>query len=66
MDDAVVNAVYYPSWRVYKEKTPSMLRAEAITHIFYAFVGYVRRRTLRVRIALLEEMASDPYNLQRL
>lgn len=35
-----VNAVYYPSWAVYKEKPPSSLDVANITHIFYAFMGY--------------------------
>ncbi|KAK7408084.1 hypothetical protein QQX98_009739 [Neonectria punicea] len=34
-----INAVYYPSWRVYKDKPPSCLDVASITHIFYAFVG---------------------------
>ncbi|EHK25718.1 glycoside hydrolase family 18 protein [Trichoderma virens Gv29-8] len=32
-----INAVYYPSWRVYKDKPPSSLDVASITHIFYAF-----------------------------
>ncbi|KAH6949361.1 glycoside hydrolase superfamily [Fusarium venenatum] len=34
-----INAVYYPSWRCYKERPPSCLDVSSITHIFYAFVG---------------------------
>lgn len=34
-----MNAVYYPSWLVYKDKTPATLDVGNITHIFYAFVG---------------------------
>lgn len=41
---AAVNAVYFPSWRVYKGMAPSTLQVAAITHVFYAFVGYVWRR----------------------
>jgi chitinase len=34
-----MNGVYYPSWLVYKDKTPATLDVDNITHIFYAFVG---------------------------
>lgn len=33
----LVNAVYYPSWRVYKDIPPSSLRLDKISTIFYAF-----------------------------
>ena len=33
----LVNAVYYPNWRVYKAQRPSSLNLKYITHIFYAF-----------------------------
>ena len=33
----LVNAVYYPNWRVYKSQPPSSLNLKYITHIFYAF-----------------------------
>lgn len=33
-----VNAVYYPSWKVYKGKPPSCINVHSVTHIFYAFV----------------------------
>lgn len=33
----VINAVYYPSWKIYKGHAPSELQAQYITHIFYAF-----------------------------
>ena len=36
-----INAVYYPSWRVYKDIPPSKLPAEKITHVFYAFAKSV-------------------------
>jgi GH18 family chitinase len=39
MPPPVVNAVYYPSWMVYKGKPPSSMQMQAITHVFYAFVG---------------------------
>ncbi|KAF5689185.1 chitinase 1 [Fusarium circinatum] len=40
MSNQYINAVYYPSWRCYKEHPPSCLDTASITHIFYAFVGY--------------------------
>lgn len=39
-----VNAVYFPSWKIYQDKTPDTLDALAITHIFYAFIGYDYRQ----------------------
>ncbi|UKZ75006.1 hypothetical protein TrVFT333_002678 [Trichoderma virens FT-333] len=42
-----INAVYYPSWRVYKDKPPSSLDVASITHIFYAFVGVNEDGTIR-------------------
>lgn len=36
-----MNGIYYPSWLVYKNKTPATLDVENITHVFYAFVGLV-------------------------
>lgn len=32
-----INAVYYPNWHIYKQRRPSCLRLEVISHIFYAF-----------------------------
>ncbi|KAF2754092.1 glycoside hydrolase [Pseudovirgaria hyperparasitica] len=32
-----VNAVYYPSWKIYKGQRPSLLNVACITHIIYAF-----------------------------
>lgn len=32
-----VNAVYYPNWHIYKQRPPSSLKLEVISHIFYAF-----------------------------
>ncbi|KAF7559432.1 hypothetical protein G7046_g4714 [Stylonectria norvegica] len=49
------NAVYYPSWRIYKNKPPSCLDTKAITHIFYAFVGVNEDGTLR----RIDEWADD-------
>ncbi|KAJ5893739.1 hypothetical protein N7495_005430 [Penicillium taxi] len=33
-----VHASYYPSWRVYKGKTPSTMNLALTTHVFYAFL----------------------------
>ncbi|KAF4982658.1 hypothetical protein FZEAL_1765 [Fusarium zealandicum] len=49
------NAVYYPSWRVYKERPPSSLDVSAVTHVFYAFVGVNVDGTLRA----LDEWADN-------
>ena len=38
MSETLANAVYYPSWKVYKGKTPSCLDVSVATHVFYAFV----------------------------
>lgn len=38
MPSSVVNAVYYPSWKVYKGKLPSGIDLSVATHVFYAFV----------------------------
>lgn len=32
-----INAVYYPNWDIYKQRPPSCLRLDVISHIFYAF-----------------------------
>ncbi|KAI9737139.1 MAG: hypothetical protein M1834_000732 [Cirrosporium novae-zelandiae] len=32
-----VNAIYYPNWHIYKQRPPSSLNLQFITHIFYAF-----------------------------
>ncbi len=44
-----INAVYYPSWTVYKGKLPSSLDVQNVTHIFYAFIGYASN-SLRMKI----------------
>jgi len=31
------NAVYYPSWRVYRGDTPATMNYSCISHVFYAF-----------------------------
>lgn len=33
------NAVYYPSYRVYRGDTPKRLNYSCISHVFYAFAG---------------------------
>jgi hypothetical protein len=33
------NAVYYPSYRVYRGDTPAQLNYNCISHVFYAFAG---------------------------
>ena len=33
----LINAVYYPSWRVYRQQPPSSLNLDYITHIYHAF-----------------------------
>jgi len=35
-----VNAVYYPSWHVYKGRTPASIPISTVTHIYYAFIRY--------------------------
>ncbi|KAI9158907.1 Chitinase 1 [Paramyrothecium foliicola] len=47
MTSSFVNAVYYPSWMVYKDKPPSSMQLQAITHVFYAFVGVNEDGTLK-------------------
>ncbi|OAQ84186.1 glycoside hydrolase family 18, chitinase [Purpureocillium lilacinum] len=42
-----VNAVYYPSWKLYDGKPPSVVQAEVVTHVYYAFVGVHENGTLR-------------------
>ncbi|RFU78412.1 glycoside hydrolase family 18 [Trichoderma arundinaceum] len=42
-----MNGVYYPSWLVYKNKTPATLDVDNITHVFYAFVGVNEDGSLR-------------------
>lgn len=34
---SLVNGVYYPNWRIYRQQPPSSLPISSITHIFYAF-----------------------------
>ncbi|KAK3376924.1 glycoside hydrolase superfamily [Lasiosphaeria ovina] len=42
-----INAVYYPSWRVYKGLPPSSLRLDCVTHVLYAFVRINEDGSLR-------------------
>ncbi|KAI6087199.1 glycoside hydrolase family 18 protein [Hypoxylon rubiginosum] len=42
-----INAVYYPSWRVYKGFPPSSLQLDCINQIFYAFTRLNSDGTLR-------------------
>lgn len=42
MNKSFVNAVYYPSWKVYKGQPPSCLQVDKVTHVFYAFLRYMR------------------------
>ncbi len=39
--ERVINAVYYPNWRVYRGQPPSSMNLKFISHIFYAFAWYV-------------------------
>ncbi|KAI2778726.1 glycoside hydrolase family 18 protein [Daldinia loculata] len=48
-----INAVYYPSWRVYKGFPPSSLQLDCVNQIFYAFVRLNEDGTLK----LLDEFA---------
>lgn len=41
MSRQYINAVYYPNWRIYKQLPPSKLQVNNITHVFYAFIGFV-------------------------
>ncbi|KAJ5613845.1 hypothetical protein N7528_007499 [Penicillium herquei] len=41
-----INAVYYPSWRVYRGELPSSLNLSIISHVFYAFLRYALWCTL--------------------
>lgn len=36
---SLVNAVYYPNWRIYNNQPPSCLNIETVTHVFYAFAS---------------------------
>ena len=36
-----VNAIYYPNWKVYSQKTPSNLSLGFVSHVFYAFAWCV-------------------------
>lgn len=36
--EGLVNGVYYPSWRIYRDLPPSSLQLDCVTHVYYAFV----------------------------
>ncbi|KAI2609158.1 glycoside hydrolase family 18 protein [Hypoxylon sp. NC1633] len=42
-----VNAVYYPSWRIYKNFPPSSLQLDCIDQVYYAFVRLNKDGSLR-------------------
>ncbi|KAI0103116.1 glycoside hydrolase family 18 protein [Hypoxylon sp. NC0597] len=44
---APINAVYYPSWRIYRDFPPSSLQLDCINRILYAFVLLNEDGTLR-------------------
>ncbi|XXH04393.1 hypothetical protein Hte_010807 [Hypoxylon texense] len=48
-----INAVYYPSWRIYKGLAPSSLQLDCVNQIFYAFTRLNEDGTLK----LLDEFA---------
>ncbi|KAI1766066.1 glycoside hydrolase family 18 protein [Hypoxylon sp. FL1150] len=52
-DQSLINAVYYPSWRVYKDLPPSSLQLDSINQVLYAFLQVNEDGTLR----LLDEFA---------
>ncbi|RDW82659.1 chitinase-2 [Coleophoma cylindrospora] len=35
----LINAVYYPNYRVYREDTPASMNLSCISHVFYAFAN---------------------------
>ncbi|KAK0648196.1 glycoside hydrolase superfamily [Cercophora newfieldiana] len=47
MNTERINAVYYPSWRVYRGITPATLNVKCITHILYAFIRVNEDGSLR-------------------
>ncbi|KAI1991316.1 hypothetical protein LOZ54_002193 [Ophidiomyces ophidiicola] len=42
------NAVYYPSWRIYKDQLPSSLLLGFVSHVFYAFAWVNPDGTVRL------------------
>ncbi|KAI1409523.1 glycoside hydrolase family 18 protein [Hypoxylon sp. FL1857] len=42
-----INAVYYPSWRIYKDLSPSSLQLDCVNQVYYAFVLLNEDGTLR-------------------
>lgn len=35
----LINAVYYPNYRVYRQDTPASMNVSCISHVFYAFAS---------------------------
>ncbi|RBQ96074.1 hypothetical protein VDGD_20240 [Verticillium dahliae] len=48
MSGGFANAVYYPSWIIYKGKPPSWLNVTQASHVLYSFVGINEDGSLRV------------------
>ncbi|KAM0323322.1 hypothetical protein ACHAQA_008914 [Verticillium albo-atrum] len=57
MSGGFANAVYYPSWIIYKGFPPSSLNLTQASHILYAFVGVNEDGTLRVELKAIDEWA---------
>ncbi|KAF3345678.1 hypothetical protein VdG2_05914 [Verticillium dahliae VDG2] len=47
MSGGFANAVYYPSWIIYKGKPPSWLNVTQASHVLYSFVGINEDGSLR-------------------
>ncbi|KAI3320369.1 glycoside hydrolase family 18 protein [Xylariaceae sp. AK1471] len=45
--DQLINAVYYPSWRIYRGFPPSSLQLECVNRVYYAFLRVNEDGTLR-------------------
>ncbi|KAI9699187.1 MAG: hypothetical protein M1820_007266 [Bogoriella megaspora] len=48
--DMFINAVYYPNWAIYNQKSPSLLNVDVVSHIFYAFASIKEDGTVYVSI----------------
>lgn len=53
MSGGFANAVYYPSWIIYKGKPPSWLNVTQASHVLYSFVGYSPRLFHLVMLRML-------------
>lgn len=53
------NAVYYPSWRIYKKQPPSSLKLGFVSHVFYAFAWYDPVETLFFFFPLFLQVYKD-------